>query len=139
MFDVSHAFQVSVFIKSAGMGALLGAAYIVFMLLRRSGIAGTAAVVVQDLLFFILAAIASFAFIFEVNAGSVRFYIFAGEAIGFCLVYMFPLRSLAVFIGNNVYKLRKKTFLLIEKINMKKNKKKSQNTEKNSKKLLHKS
>lgn len=108
MFSVPHVFQVSVFVKSIGLGALIGIIYFFFIILRRSGISKTPIVIVQDVLFFSLAAVATFMFIFEVNAGEVRFFIFAGAAMGFCLIYIFPLKSLGSFCNKFFVKTRKK-------------------------------
>lgn len=131
MFSVPHVFQISVFIKSIGLGAIIGILYFFFIILRRSGITKTALVIVQDVIFFCTAAIISFMFVFEVNAGEVRFFIFAGEAIGFCLIYLFPLKSLSSFYYKLSVKARKKAGAFFAKKNLKKPKK-------NSKKLLHK-
>jgi len=97
MFDVSHSFQISLFIKSIGLGALIGAVYFFFVILRRTGLKKTISVIIQDILFFVFSALISFIFIFEVNAGEVRFFIFAGELMGFCLLNAFPLRPLSSF------------------------------------------
>ena len=44
----------------------------------------------QDIIFFVMVSILTFLFVFETNYGQMRFYIFAGELIGFLLYYFFP-------------------------------------------------
>ena len=66
--------------------------YNLFMLFRISLMKNIFAVFVQDIIFFVGAGILTFLFTFETNYGQLRFYIFAGELIGFCLYYFFPSR-----------------------------------------------
>ncbi|MCH5198246.1 MAG: spore cortex biosynthesis protein YabQ [Oscillospiraceae bacterium] len=131
MFQVPHIFQISVFFKSIGLGALIGILYFFFIILRRSGLSKTAVVVAQDIVFFCAAAVISFMFIFEVNAGETRFFIFAGEVMGFCLIYIFPLKPLASFYYKISKNLREKAAVFFAE-------KKRKKSEKKSKKLLHK-
>lgn len=94
MFGVSHGFPVWVFLKSIGAGFLIGALYLLFMLLRKAGAKHPAAVFFQDVLFCAVAALVSFLFVFDVNAGVGRFYIFAGEGIGCTVFYYFYCNNL---------------------------------------------
>ncbi len=99
MFGVAHSFYLSVFAKSVGMGFLLGALYCAFMLLRRCGLRRTGAVIAEDILFFLLCAVFTFLFVFDVNAGKARFYIFAGEGIGLFSFYLLPGKTVAALAG----------------------------------------
>ena len=95
MYGVSHSFYLFVFLKCVGVGFLIGGIYLFFMSLRRVFSFGKIFIVLQDLLFFIIAAIVTFLCMFYINAGVMRFYLFAGEGIGFCLFYLLPGKTIA--------------------------------------------
>ncbi len=84
-----HAVQISVFVKAVGLGYLIGLLFCFFSFCNALS-KGAVAVFVRDVLFFILNAGVSFLFLLKYNSGVVRFYILAGEAMGFLLFYMFP-------------------------------------------------
>ncbi len=90
MFGIELSAQMYIFIKSIALGFIIGLIYNLFMLLRISFIRNFIAVFLQDIIFFISSSIITFLFVFETNYGQLRFYIFAGELIGFCLYYFFP-------------------------------------------------
>ena len=94
MFGVPSSFAAWVFLKSVGLGVLLGAGYFLFMALRTVTPDKKVFVALQDALFFIGAAFVTFLFAFDVDAGVSRAYIFAGEAAGACLFYALPARAL---------------------------------------------
>lgn len=86
----SHTVQLSVLIKSVGAGFFLGFVFSVFMLFNALYGKNTVIVIIRDIIYFIFAAIFTFMFLLKYNAGTLRFYILAGEGIGFCLFYLFP-------------------------------------------------
>lgn len=90
MFGLGYAFQTDIFIKSLGAGFFLGFIYSVFQCMRKAGSRGKAVVFVQDLCFFVISALVTFIFSFEVNFGYVRGYLLAGEIMGFCIFYLLP-------------------------------------------------
>ena len=92
MFGIELSAQMYIFIKSIALGFMIGGLYNFFMLFRISLIKNFVAVFLQDIIFFIVGSILTFLFVFETNYGQLRFYIFAGELIGFCLYYFFPSR-----------------------------------------------
>lgn len=92
MFGIELSAQMYIFIKSIALGFLLGFIYNLFMLFRISFIRNFVAVFFQDIIFFVSGSFLTFLFVFETNYGQLRFYIFAGELIGFCLYYFFPAR-----------------------------------------------
>lgn len=92
MFGIELSAQMYIFMKSIALGFLLGFIYNLFMLFRISFIRNFVAVFFQDIIFFVSGSILTFLFVFETNYGQLRFYIFAGELIGFCLYYFFPAR-----------------------------------------------
>ncbi len=95
MYGVSHSFYLFVFLKCIGVGFIIGGIYLFFMSLRRVFSFGKIIVLLQDLSFFVIAAIITFLCIFYINAGTMRFYLFAGEGIGFCLFYLLPGKAIA--------------------------------------------
>lgn len=90
MFGVSHSFSYFTFLKSIGIGYLIGAFYLLFKFIRILGIKQAPFVFLQDLLFFTFSSVAVFLFVYEINAGIFRFYIICGIIIGFLLFYLVP-------------------------------------------------
>ena len=90
MFGVELSVQMYIFIKSVALGFMIGFIYNLFMLLRISLMKNIVAVFFQDIIFFVGSCILTFLFVLETNYGQLRFYIFAGELIGFSLYYFFP-------------------------------------------------
>ncbi|MBR3768874.1 MAG: spore cortex biosynthesis protein YabQ [Clostridia bacterium] len=85
-----HTVQLAVLLKAAGAGYIIGLFYSVVMFLNAMNGRNTVLVFLRDILFFASAAFFTFLFSLKYNAGIVRFYILAGEGIGFCLFYIFP-------------------------------------------------
>lgn len=90
MFGIELSVQMYIFIKSVALGFMTGFIYNLFMLFRISFMKNAFAVFFQDVIFFVGVSILTFLFVLETNYGQIRFYIFAGELIGFCLYYFFP-------------------------------------------------
>ena len=93
MYGVAHSFYLFVFLKSVGVGFIIGAVWMLFVLFRRLFFCGKVRIFIQDVLFFTAAALITFLFLFDINAGVMRFYIFAGEGMGFCLYRLLPLKT----------------------------------------------
>lgn len=85
-----HTVQLSVFVKSVGLGFLMGILFSAVIFLNTVAGRRTLIVFLRDILFFVSASVFTFMFILEYNAGILRFYIFAGELIGFILFYIYP-------------------------------------------------
>ena len=79
--------EAAIFLWSTLLGALLGICYDVFRILRIAVPSGKVLVLIEDLLFFTLAAIVSFFFYQAVNQGIIRGYFLVGELLGFALYY----------------------------------------------------
>ncbi len=92
-----HAVQISVLFKAVGMGYLIGLLYCFFSFLNSIN-KNNIAVFIRDILFFVLNAVISFLFLLRYNSGVIRFYILAGEGIGFLLFYLFPGMMAEAFI-----------------------------------------
>lgn len=90
MFGIELKLQIYIFIKSIGVGFSIGILYNLFMCLRTVFFKNRFVIIVEDILFFVIACLITFLFILDANFGAGRFYIFAGELIGFVLYYIFP-------------------------------------------------
>ena len=88
--------QVLVFVYSMVLGILLGVTYDVFRSVRMIINSKNIAVFIQDVLYFILSGVITFLFVLGVNSGDSRFYILAGEGIGWIVYH--------VTIGEMIYK-----------------------------------
>ena len=90
MFGLGNGFQTSVFLRSLGIGVLFGLLYSVFRLLRALGRDTLVETALQDLFFAAICAIGTFLFLLNDNFGQVRFYLLAGEGIGFLSFFLLP-------------------------------------------------
>ena len=84
----SLASQFQGFVISVGVGILLGAYYDIFRIFRTVFQSEKRAVFFQDLFYMLSAAFITFLLALGVSYGEVRFYILAGELIGWCLYYL---------------------------------------------------
>ena len=97
-----------VFLWSVCVGGLLGVCYDVFRIIRIAVPGGKALIFLQDLIFFLIAAIVSFLFLLANNQGVIRGYLLAGELLGFVLYYF--------TVGSLVYKAASAIINLMKKI-----------------------
>lgn len=79
---LSNSQQLAVLLWSLLFGAFLGAVYDLFRGFRVFVRCSAVFVLLQDLLYFVAAAVASFLFIFEVNDGTVRIFILFAFLVG---------------------------------------------------------
>jgi spore cortex biosynthesis protein YabQ len=86
--NLSLSFQLQGFVISIATGVLLGAYYDVFRIFRTVFQSERRAVFFQDLFYMLSAAFVTFLLSLGVNYGEVRFYILAGEIMGWCLYYL---------------------------------------------------
>lgn len=84
-----HIVQISVFLKSIGAGFVIGLLFSFFSVLNLIQGKNTVVVCIRDIIFFLISAVFTFLFALKYNAGIIRFYLVAGELIGFCLCYLF--------------------------------------------------
>lgn len=87
MYSVDQSEQLIIFIGSLGVGFLLGIVYDVFRAIRLSFTKSKVAVVVSDVLYFTLFALATFIYALAANKGEVRSYIIIGELSGAAFYY----------------------------------------------------
>lgn len=86
--EIVVAQQVWLFLYSCLLGAALGLLYDVFRILRLAFPAPAPLVLAQDLLYFALCAVATFLFVMAQNYGQLRWFILAGELIGWVVYYL---------------------------------------------------
>lgn len=101
--------QTLVFLRACLLGAALGALYDVFRILRIAIPASRGIIAAQDLLFFVLAAIATFLFLLTSIDGSVRVFLMVGEALGWVLYY-FTLGQLVMRVSKTIIAAIKAVF-----------------------------
>lgn len=93
--------QILTFVYSLALGIFLGFAYDIFRIIRMIINSKNIAVFIQDVLYFILSGGVTFLFVLSVNSGNSRFYILAGEGIGWIAYH--------ITIGEIIYKCSNKT------------------------------
>lgn len=85
--EISVAQQTWMFLASVALGAVLGICYDVFRILRIALKHPTIAVLIEDILFFAVCAVATFCFLLAAGDGQLRAFILIGELIGAILYY----------------------------------------------------
>ena len=93
--------QILIFVYSLALGMFLGFAYDIFRIIRMVINSRNIAIFIQDVLYFILSGGVTFLFVLSVNSGNSRFYILAGEGIGWIAYHL--------TIGEVIYKCSNKT------------------------------
>lgn len=86
--NLTLSFQLQGFVISIAAGVFLGAYYDIFRIFRTVFQSEKRTVFFQDLFYMLSAAFVTFLLSLGVNYGEVRFYILAGEIIGWCLYYL---------------------------------------------------
>lgn len=125
--NLSLSFQLQGFVISIVTGLLLGAYYDIFRIFRTVFQSESRAVFFQDLFYMLSAAFITFLLSLGVNYGEVRFYILAGEMIGWCLYYLtvgmvtirvfqFVSKILHKFLINPIRKISVRIFYFIFKM-----------------------
>lgn len=92
--------QLLTLIYAGILGIILGFAYDIFRILRMIMNSKNISIFIQDILYFVLSGVITFWFVLYFNSGDSRFYILAGEAIGWILYHL--------TIGNLIYKCSNK-------------------------------
>lgn len=93
--------QILIFVYSLALGMFLGFAYDIFRIIRMVINSRNLAIFIQDVLYFILSGGVTFLFVLSVNSGNSRFYILAGEGIGWIAYH--------ITLGEVIYKCSNKT------------------------------
>lgn len=80
--------QLNVFLYSVGFGFLLGLLYDILKIIRVLIIKSNRAVIIQDVVYFLLCSLLTFLFLLVVNNGKFRFNVFVALAFGFFVYYL---------------------------------------------------
>lgn len=100
--------QFQTFLYSLMMGAILGVIYDVFRISRLIANFRQWGLFFQDILYFFMSGICTFLFCLAYNYGEIRFYIIAGEIIGWIAYY--------ITLGEIVYRFSGTIIIFIKKI-----------------------
>ena len=76
------------FLLACALGVLLSIFYDVFRVLRLVAQWQTLQIFFQDIIYFTVCGFFTFTFALATNCGNVRFYIVAGEIIGWCVYHL---------------------------------------------------
>lgn len=88
--------QFLMVLYSLMLGAFLGIFYDIFRILRLLINPKNLSVFIQDIIYFLISGFVTFVFVLIMNSGESRFYILAGEALGWILYH--------VSLGDFIYK-----------------------------------
>ena len=101
LVEMTIANQLYHLFLSCGLGFVLGAYYDVFRVIRLIMNSKNRTVFLQDMLFFSTSAVITFLFSLAVTEGNLRFYLFAGEIIGF-FAYHYTMGKIVVRFAGTV-------------------------------------
>ena len=107
--------QIYIFLWSALAGAVIGALYDALRVSRRVVRTSNAVVVLEDILFFALAAVILFEAAYQSNGGELRWYEFVGAGVGF-LLYRLLLSRIVMTVSTAVVEILIKLLTLFLKI-----------------------
>jgi len=106
--------QTRVFLYAFGFGFLLGVFYDVFRVIRLAFTAGKRFIFVQDMIYVMACAVASFLFFLVINNGTVRGYAFLAELLGW-LVYYFSLGAVAIRVSALAVRFIRRLFYILSR------------------------
>ncbi len=104
---ISIEHQSTVFLYSILMGVILSLLYDIFRVLRKEIGHKNIAVMIEDILFWALCTSLMFVFVYNINSGQIRAFVFVGAAIGCILYYLTISRFLINFLCIIIDVLRK--------------------------------
>lgn len=107
--------QLGVFLLSGVCGAILGAFYDFLRLFRLIVYSGRRQLFFQDIFYFFICGIVTFLFALAVNFGEVRFFLLAGEGIGW-LVYHLTLGALVYRFSSLLVVFLKRIFSALNRL-----------------------
>ncbi len=105
--------QWELFLYAGLLGVLLGAYYDVFRIIRYLTAQGKRQTFFWDLFYFFSSGVATFLFLLAANQGKMRFYLLAGELIGWCL-YHLTLGQMTLFVTKVVVKVLQRIFFWVK-------------------------
>ena len=96
--------QLIIFGSSCALGVALGFIYDLFRIARMIINPKNIGIFIQDVVYFILSGLITFIFVLCFNSGEARFYILAGEGIGWIIYH--------ITIGDFIYKISGKLVIV---------------------------
>lgn len=111
--DVSA--QAVTFLLSLALGALLCLFYDILRVLHMTSVNGFAEVIVSDLIFWLVAAMATYCFLLIRCLGQIRLYVLFGILVGFLIVH-FTVSNIFMKIMRSVFKALYAVIGFIKKI-----------------------
>ena len=115
MWEISNSLQAVGFLRAIILGILISIFYDIFSALRKLGVNSFFAVLVEDILFFLVTTPVIFLFLIATTNGEVRLYIILGIIIGFSLLKL-TFSKIIVFILYKILFVIKKVILLSAKL-----------------------
>ena len=112
MVELSINAQTQMFLATLLLGAALGAVYDLFRISRLAFRPGWLLVLLEDLAFFLLAALLLFGYFMQFSAGQVRFFALAGAILGW-LLYYFTLGALVIRVSRQIIAFLQRFFGLL--------------------------
>ena len=100
MNETTVTMQMIIFALSCILGIVLGVLYDIFRIIRMVINSKSIAIFIGDIIYFIISGIITFIFVLKINSGESRFYIMAGEGIGWIAYHL--------TLGNAIYKYSEK-------------------------------
>lgn len=113
--ELSISVQTMDFLLSCLLGVGFGVLYDAFRIIRLAFWHGKIIVGIQDVLFFVLAAIGSFLFTLLRCEGQLRFYLLLGELMGF-VVYYFTVGTVVLRVSKGIINGIKRSLRFLYKI-----------------------
>lgn len=99
--------QLIIFGSSCVLGVTLGFIYDLFRIVRMIINPRNMGIFIQDVIYFILSGLITFIFVLCFNSGESRFYILAGEGIGWIIYH--------ITIGDFIYRISGKVVTIFKK------------------------
>lgn len=113
--DISASNQSIIFLQACLLGGIIGALYDVFRVLRLAFKTNKYIILIQDLIFFILAAILTFVFLLINGDGQIRIFVIIGEILGF-IIYFFTIGVIVVKSSRFIINVIKTILMFLYKI-----------------------
>lgn len=113
--ELSVSGQALDFLLACLLGAGLGVLYDVFRIVRMAFWRGRLLIAVQDILYWVLAAVCTFLFMLMRSDGQIRFHILLGETLGF-VVYYFTVGMIVFHASKFIINLIKKVLRFLYRI-----------------------
>lgn len=110
--------QSTVFLCSILMGSVLSFLYDIFRVTRKEIGHKNFVVMIEDILFWIICTAFMFVFLFNINSGQVRAFIFLGAAIG-CILYYLTLSKLIMKLFSIIIGILRKIIMSVYNIILK--------------------